>query len=116
MDSVQKWVANCLINGSFGIEAYGDYWQKELSSDELFTQYIAWCDTSKVGEYRRLEQCQMSRYMGLVFFRKKHVTGVRDKRGYVFDSLDDAIARFEAYEKISLAELVPDTPDPHLAH
>ena len=116
MDSVQKWVANCLINGSFGIEAYGDYWQKELSSDELFTQYIAWCDTSKVGEYRRLEQCQMSKYLGLVFLKKKRVASVRDKRGYVFGSLEDAIARFEAYEKISLAELVPGTHGTHMAH
>jgi Family of unknown function (DUF5906) len=111
MDSVQKWVANCLINGSFGIKAYGEYWQKELSSNELFEQYIAWCETSKAGEYRRLEQCQVSRYFGSVFFKKIHIGSIRGLRGYVFGSLEDAIARFEAYEKIKLSELVLDTPD-----
>jgi len=55
----------------------------------------------------------MSKYLGLVFLKKKHVASVRDKRGYVFGSLEDAIARFEAYEKISLAELVPGTHGTH---
>ena len=116
MDSVQKWVVNSLINGSFGIETYGDYWQTELGSGELFTQYVAWCDTSKAGEYRRLDQCQVSKYLGQVFRKKVHIGGLRNARGYVFGSLDDAIARFESHEKIKLSELVPDTPDTDMTH
>ena len=111
MDSVQKWVVNSLINGSFGIDRYGDYWQTELCSGELFTQYVAWCDTSKAGEYRRVDQCQVSKYLGKVFHKKNHIGGVRGQRGYIFGSLEDATARFEAYEKINLSELVLDTPD-----
>lgn len=110
MDSVQKWVANALINESFGIEAHGEYWQTELSSKELFTQYVAWCDVAKAGEYRRLDQCQVSKYLGEVFHKKNHVGG-RDRRGYVFGSIEDAITRFEKYEKISLSELVPAPND-----
>ena len=116
MDSVQKWVVNSLINGSFGIETYGDYWQTELGSGELFTQYVAWCDTSKAGEYRRLDQCQVSKYLGQVFRKKVHIGGLRNARGYVFGSLDDAIARFESHEKIKLSELVPDTHDTDMTH
>ena len=111
MDSVQKWVVNSLINGSFGIETCGDYWQTELGSGELFTQYVAWCDTSKAGEYRRVDQCQVSKYLGQVFHKKNHIGRIRGQRGYIFGSLEDATARFEAYEKISLSELVLDTPD-----
>ena len=111
MDSVQKWVVNSLINGSFGIAEHGDYWQTELGSGELYAQYVKWCDTTKAGEYRRVDQCQVSKYLGSVFFKKVHIGGVRGQRGYVFGSLGDAIARFEAYEKISLSELVLDTPD-----
>ena len=111
MDSVQKWTANALINASFGIEAHGDFWQTELSSKELFTQYVAWCDTAKAGEYRRFDQCQVSKYLGKIFHSKMHVGGIRGHRGYIFGSLADAVARFEAYEKITLSELQPDTPD-----
>lgn len=110
MNSVQKWIVDALINESFGIEAHGDYWQTELNSKELFARYVSWCDTGKAGEYRRLDQCQVSKYLGEVFDKKNHVGG-RDKRGYVVGSIEDAIARFEAYEKISLSELVPAPND-----
>lgn len=110
MDSVQKWVANALIDESFGIEAHGDFWQTELNSKELFAQYVSWCDIAKAGEYRRLDQCQVSKYLGDVFQKKNHVGG-RDKRGYIFGSLVDATERFEKYEKISLSELMPAPND-----
>jgi len=108
MDSVQKWLANSLSDGTFGIDAHGEYWQQELSSAALFTQYVSWCDTTKAGEYRRMEKISMSKYLGTIFIKKNHISG-RGKRGFVFGSLTDAIELFEKYEKISLSELVPDT-------
>lgn len=107
MDSVQKWVLDALLNDSFGIPAHGDYWQTELNSNELFTQYVAWCDITKAGEYRRLQQCQMAKYLGLVFSKKMHVGG-RNKRGYYFGTIEEATIAFETYEKINLLELASD--------
>ena len=102
MDSVQKWIVDALINGSFKTERHGDQWQTELSSKDLFEQYVAWCDTAKAGEYRRLSQCVMGRYLSDVFTK---VTRGGGYAWYYFGSLDNAISRFEAYEKVSLAEL-----------
>jgi len=105
MNSVQKWLADALMNESFGIAVHGEYWQTELNSNELFTQYVAWCDTAKAGEYRRMQQCQVSAYLSKVFERKSHIGG-RGKRGFYFGGIENAVERFERYEKVSLSELV----------
>jgi len=106
MDSVQKWVIDSLINGSFNV--MGDYWNDELSSDELYSSYMNWCDTAKTDKYGRSAQCVLSAYLGKVFIKKIHIEGVRGKRGYVFGKLEDAISRFEEYEKVKLTELTGD--------
>jgi hypothetical protein len=113
MNSIQKWVVNALINGSFSLEyssnEYVVNWEPEWSNNELFKKYTDWCDIAKAGEYRRLEQCLMSGYLGKVFDKKRNPNGIRNQRGIEFGRLEDAIVRFESYEKISLKELVPDT-------
>ncbi|WP_432744380.1 primase-helicase family protein [Methylobacter sp. G7] len=105
MGTIQKWIVDGLLNGSFGTQGHGDYWQTELGSNELFAQYVTWCDTAKVSEYKRNAQCVLSSYLGKVFAKKIHVDGVRGKRGFVFGTLADAIEAFETYEKVSLSEL-----------
>ena len=102
MDSVQKWIVDALINGSFKTPCHGDSWQTELSSKDLFEQFIVWCDTAKAGEYRRVSQCLMGRYLSDVF---EKVTRGGGYAWYYFGSLDNAISRFEAFERVSLSEL-----------
>lgn len=107
MKSHQHWLADSLINGTFnvcGANGSGGDWHDVLSSVELFRKYTEWCDTAKTGEFRRVAQCVLSGYLGKVYLGKNHVGG-RNKRGYCFGNLENAISRFEAYEKVSLSEL-----------
>lgn len=105
MGTIQHWLVDALSNGSFGTAGHGDFWQTELSSNTLFDRYISWCEKLKISTDNRHAQCLVSSYMGKVFTKKIHVEGVRGSRGFVFGALPDAIARFEAYEKVSLSEL-----------
>ena len=107
MDSVQKWIVDALNNGQFGCDITGS-WENALSSEKLFIHYMAWCEFGKVSEYRRLNQCQIGKYLGTAFSCKLHV-GSRNKRGYTFGTLEQAISSFEMYEKVVLSELVQDT-------
>jgi hypothetical protein len=112
MDSVQKWVAQSLNEGSFGyvfdevlgrpVDGYG--WVGKLNTSELYAKYEAYCDSAKHDQYHRVGMDQMASYLGKIFKRKNHVNG-RDRRGFIFGELEAAKAAFEQYEKISLSEL-----------
>jgi hypothetical protein len=107
MDSVKKWLVDGLIQGSFtGVfeDADGEYWDDKLASDALYGYYLAWCNEAKAGEYKRLTQCLVTRYLSKVFIAARDVGG-RGKRGIKFGSLSDAISTFEQYEKILIREL-----------
>jgi hypothetical protein len=114
MNSVQKWLVDVLINERWGdvnenfSDIYGSGWAEALTSDALYTRYIRWCDDAKAGEYRRLHQSQMGKYLGKVFETRRDIGG-RGKRGYWFGGLFNARTTFEAYEKIKLKELIIDT-------
>lgn len=101
MDSVQKWVVDCLTNGAFG---FG--WREEMPSTELYEKYIAWCDTTRAGEYKRVSQTLFGKYLGEVF---KRVIKDGGYRWYWFGSLENAVGAFEKYEKIKLSELTTIT-------
>lgn len=107
MRSTQHWLADSLINGTFNVpgdSGVGDDWNEKLSSDELFRKYIQWCDTAKTGEFRRVSQCELGRYLGKIYEAIRDVGG-RGKRGYWFGYLEDAISKFEKYERVNLNEL-----------
>jgi hypothetical protein len=107
MDSVKKWLVDALIRGSFTgdfEDANGEYWDEKLGSDALYTHYIAWCNEAKAGEYKRLTQCLVTKYLSKVFIAARDVGG-RGKRGIKFGSLSDAISTFEQYEKILIREI-----------
>ena len=114
MNSVQKWLVDVLINERWGnvtehfSDIYGSGWAEALTSDALYTRYIRWCDDAKAGEYRRLHQSQMGKYLGKVFETRRDIGG-RGKRGYWFGDLFNARTTFETYEKIKLKELIIDT-------
>lgn len=106
MDSVQKWIAQCLINESFEvINGDAQPWQDQMTSNELYAKYEAYCDSGKLHEYRRVAQCKMATYLGKIFEKIKRVGGA-DLRGYYFGAVEDARRRFENYEKVNLNELM----------
>lgn len=116
MDTVQKWLAQALIDGTFGyvydetlgrpVDGHG--WVGKLNSEELFEKYIEYCDAGKHDQYRRKDRNQMAAYLGKVFKKANHING-RGKRGFNFGELETAIELFEQYEKINLSELWSDT-------
>jgi hypothetical protein len=107
MNSVQKWVVDSLLNKSFGSSSEemecGEEWKTEMSSKDLFCNYTAYCKNAKTSEFRLFEQCKMGEYLGKVF--KSIRIGNKQLRGYNFGTLEAAILKFEAHEKISLNEL-----------
>lgn len=105
MNTVQKWFSEALISGNFGIDAYGEYWQTEMNGKELHANYLAWCNGANTHEFRRLSKTEMSKYLYKIYSKKQHVHG-RNERGFNFGALPDAIAKFEAYEKVSIDELI----------
>lgn len=111
MDTVKKWFVDVLIKGTvkgdFDNES-GDYWDDKVSSEELFTNYLRWCDQAKAGEYKRLVQCELVKYLSKIFTSARDVGG-RGKRGIIFGTLSNAIDKFESYEKILINELISDT-------
>lgn len=111
MDTVKKWFVDVLIKGTvkgdFDNES-GDYWDDKVSSEELFTNYLRWCDQAKAGEYKRLVQCELVKYLSKIFSSARDVGG-RGKRGIIFGNLTNAIDKFESYEKIFIHELTSDT-------
>lgn len=102
LDTAGQWLVDALMDGSFS----GKGWFTSLTSQELYASYVAWCDLIKASEYRRFTQCKLGRYLGEMFDSVK--VPIQDgiwPRGYQFGELAEAIATFEAYEKISLAAL-----------
>ncbi|MDO9267793.1 MAG: DUF5906 domain-containing protein [Methylobacter sp.] len=105
MNTVQKWFSEALTEGNFGIDAYGEYWQTEMNRKELYDRYLVWCEGARTHEFRRLSKTEMSKYLYKIYSKKQHVHG-RNERGFNFGALPDAIAKFEAYEKVSIDELI----------
>ena len=106
MDSVQKWLVDVLMCEKW--ESHSEGWLNVLASDDLYRIYVVWCGKMKVGEFKRFTQAQMGRYLKKVFEPGRNV-GSRGKRGYIFGDVNAAKAKFEAYEKIKLNELIIDS-------
>jgi hypothetical protein len=106
MNSMQKWVANCLVNEVFDEhQIEGSPWEISLSTQVLFDSYSAWCNREKISEYRRHTMINLSSYLSGIFKKSKHV-GSRNVRGFDFGDIDDAIGAFEKYERVNLEELI----------
>lgn len=102
MNSAQKWLVDCLIKGGFKDDIGIGGFPFEILASELYASFVAWCDTAKTGEYKRMTQTMFGRYMSSIY--KKHRNGV-GRFVYRFGHLNDAVAAFEAFEKISIEEL-----------
>jgi hypothetical protein len=105
MDSVQKWLVEALLNRSFNTEGLSNFWKHELSSSDLFTKYVEFCDQSKASEYKRVTQCKMASYLGKIFEKLKRIDS-SNIRGFYFGNIENAIKQFEAYEKVNIEELI----------
>lgn len=110
MHSAQHWLVDSLLNGSFkeGNISYG--WTEKMQSSELYTAYQGWAVLNKISEYRMFNQCRLMTYLNKIYQFAKHVNG-RGRRGVRFGTLDNAVAAFEGFEKVSLAELASDRDD-----
>lgn len=105
MDSVQKWIVDCLVRGSFeNVGTDNHFWQDQMTSNDLYVRYLSYCDANKLGEYHRLSQTKMGTYLGRVYQSIKDV-GRSGLRGYYFGSVDAAVIAFERFEKVKLREL-----------
>ena len=102
MNTIQKWVVDSLLRGSF-CGSDGE-WETKLYTSELFISYINHCDRGKVSEYHRFSECKTSSYLGKIFQAMK--IGTKRLRGYQMDSLEESTKRFEQYEKVNISELV----------
>lgn len=104
MDSAQHWLVDVLLNGSLknGNISYG--WVNVVQSSELYTHYQEWAVLNKISEFRMFNQTRLISYLNKIYQKANHI-GERGRRGVLFGTLGNACQAFEAFEKISLAEL-----------
>lgn len=109
MGSVQKWLVDSLMNGgfSYGLDnynspVYANTWTKVVQADDLWESYLRWCDQNKVGEYRRVTQASLGKYLSLIYLKSRNSRGVY----YMVGTLEDAKKSFEEYERIYIDDLV----------
>lgn len=108
LNSIGKWLVDAFAEGTFGfsVDNHTLSWQKEISSKDLHESYVRWVNTNKVCSYDIVTQHSLGRYLSRIYKPKK-IKG--DMRGYSLGSLNDAIRRFEQYEKVDLG-LIEATP------
>ncbi len=104
-NSLQKWLAEALLNDGFDTQSGYGTWFAEMSTHELYVHYSAYCDRMRLGEYKRLTQCAMGLYLGKLGYQKIRRIDGSGSRGFYFGDLDTAKTRFESYEKVSLEEM-----------
>ncbi|MFI3221565.1 MAG: DUF5906 domain-containing protein [Methylococcaceae bacterium] len=104
MDSAQHWLVDVLLNGSLknGNLSYG--WEDKVQSSELYTAYQEWAVLNKISEFRMFNQTRLISYLNKIYQKANHI-GERGRRGVLFGTLDNAVAVFEVFEKVCLAEL-----------
>ena len=104
MHSAQHWLVDVLLNGSFK-ESNASYgWVDKVQSSELYIHYQEWAVLNKISEFRMFNNCRLMTYLNKIYQKANHI-GERGRRGVWFGTLNNAVAVFEAFEKISLAEL-----------
>jgi hypothetical protein len=104
LNSVGKWLVDCLKKGCFGEDTGIGSFPTEICSSDLYKYYLNWCNDVRAGEYKRETQTMWGRYLGSIFEKGRANAG---RTTYYFGNLDEARALFEAHEKINLEELNP---------
>ncbi len=100
LNSVGKWLTDSFTQGYFAVEdSIQGLWKDEVSSQVLYKSYLAWCNSHKLTKYEIESQIILGKYLKKIFISRK-LKG--DIRGFVFGSLNEAISKFEKYEKIDL--------------
>jgi hypothetical protein len=103
MTSVQKWLVDALKKGCFGEDKGFGSFPEKIGATPLYQTYISWCNDVQVRSFDRLTQTAFGLYMKDICKRKeKNGSGVQE---YWFDSLDNTISKFEAFERVKIDEL-----------
>lgn len=100
LDSAGKWVCDCLARGYF-ISTADEEWINEISTKDLYGSYIEYCTKMKVSHYDMQTEIKLSGYLKTLFIKKDKIRISRAK-GFDLGTLEDAIARIESIEKISI--------------
>lgn len=99
LNSVGKWLVDCLTNAQFELNDNESIeWKPLISAKDLFNAYLYWCDNQRTGEYNRATQTAFGRYLTDIGFETKRSNGV----SRVMREHAAAVALFESYEKITV--------------
>jgi hypothetical protein len=92
----KRWLFDSLTNGSF--ERHG--WQEKETTENLNASYGAWCERNRIYSNVRIGKAKLSEYLGKIGYTDIKIGKIRGRH---FGKLDEAIAMFEKYEKVSIA-------------
>lgn len=108
MASHQKWLVDSLnntvthFNWSDGFEVpMTSEWESTVPFNVLWKSYVLWCDKCKTAEFRRVSQTLFGRYLADIYIKRRRNNGIN----YELGTLEEAVLKFEKFEKISISEL-----------
>lgn len=100
LSSAGEWLVDSFHNGFFDTkDNRRTFWEEFVTADALQQSYQLWCDNKKVSTYDRMTNTALGRYLNDLGIAKKRTNS---ERGRYFGTLEEAIAKLEAYEKITI--------------
>ena len=76
-------------------------WESTVPFNVLWESYVLWCDKCKIAEFRRVSQTIFGRYLAEIYIKRRKKNGIN----YELGTIEDAVLKFEKFEKISIFEL-----------
>lgn len=102
LGNVGKWLVDSLQRGYFEIhkDQQATQWDSIMTAKDLRASYLLWCENLKISEYGRDSETMQGRYLtDCGFIKHRKTSGIEYRLG----SLEQAIATFENYEKITIS-------------
>jgi hypothetical protein len=106
MTSHQKWLVDSLNNTvthfdwSHNLNMISK-WESTVPFNVLWESYVLWCDKCKIAEFRRVSQTIFGQYLAEIYIKRRKKNGIN----YELGTIEDAVLKFEKFEKISIFEL-----------
>lgn len=97
LSSAGKWLLDSLNSGYLYDSTANKEWLEEVKSAELYDSYIKWCNDHKTDSFGIKSQTLFGRYLKDIGFIVKKSNGIKSR---IFGTLEEAIRKFETYEKI----------------
>ena len=102
LNSVGKWLVDCLVSGGFEIsDSENSEWASLMSARVLFRSYMYWCDNQRIGEHHRATQTKFGRYLTDLGFEAKRSNGIFR----LMLTHDEAIVLFERVERVTIPKM-----------